>query len=214
MKNRAVISSVALALLCVTPAVKAQTGAPQGAANTNKIAVVRMLEAISSTAEGKQAIAEINSQFAPRTAEIDGIRKQIDDLEKKAAAGSNTLSEEEKARLQRQGEMLNRKLQRTTDEVQDEVTAARSDVIDRLGKRMLDVVNHYATENAYGVVIVASNQQAMTILYASKQVDITDAVVKLYDQQYPVRAATPPAKQPGQQPPAQNPPAKRPGGQQ
>ncbi len=214
MKNRAIISWVALALLCVTPVAKAQAGAPQGAANANKIATVRVLEAISATAEGKQSVAEIQSQFAPRTAEIDGIRKQIDDIDKKLQAGQNTLSDEEKSRMTRQGEMLQHKLQRTQEEVQEEVNAARADVLDRLGKKMVDVVNRFATENGYGVVIDASNQQTMTVVYASKQVDITDEVVKLYDQQFPVRAAAAPApKQPGT-PPAQTPPAKRPGGNQ
>jgi outer membrane protein len=215
VKNRSIVSCVALALLCVAPVVKAQGGAPPAGANANKIAVVRVLEAIGTTAEGKQAQVEIANRFAPRTAEIDSINKQIEDLQKKAQAGANTLSEDEKSRMQRQGEMLSRKLQRTQDDVQDEVNAARADLLDRLGKKMIDVVNRYATENGYGVVIDASNQQSMTVLYASKQVDITDEVVKLYDQQFPVRAASAPApKQPGTTPPATNPPAKRPGGNQ
>jgi outer membrane protein len=216
VKNRYFISCVALALLCVAPIAKAQGGAPQGTANSNKIAVVRVLEAITACAEGKQANAEIQSRFAPRTAEIDGINKQIEDLQKKAQAGANTLSEEEKSRMQRQGELLSRKLQRTQDDVQDEFNAAKADVLDRLGKKMLDVVNRFATENGYGVVIDASNQQAMTVLYASKQVDITDEVVKLYDQQFPVRAGAAPATRPpgGTPPPTTNPPPKRPGGNQ
>jgi outer membrane protein len=215
VKNRSIISCVALALLCVAPVIKAQGGAPPAGANANKIAVVRVLEAIGSTAEGKQAQADIATRFAPRSAEIDGINKQIEDVQKKLQAGANTLSEDEKSRMQRQGEMLARKLQRTQDDVQDEVNAARADVLDRLGKKMIDVVNRYATENGYGVVIDASNQQSMTILYAAKHMDITDEVVKLYDQQFPVRAAsaTPP-KQPGTPPPTTNPPPKRPGGNQ
>jgi outer membrane protein len=216
VKNRSIISCVALALLCVAPVVKAQGGAPPAGANANKVAVVRVLEAIGTTAEGKAAQAEIATRFGPRTAEIDGINKQIEDIQKKLQAGANTLSEDEKSRMQRQGEMLGRKLQRTQDDVQDEVNAARADVLDRLGKKMIDVVNRYATENGYGVVIDASNQQSMTVLYASKQVDITDQVVKLYDQQFPVRAAAAPAtRPPGQNPPpTTNPPPKRPGGNQ
>jgi outer membrane protein len=212
VKNRSFISWVALALLCVAPIAKAQGGAPQGTANANKIAVVRVLDAIGTTAEGKQAQAEIQSQFAPRSAEIDAINKQIEDLQKKLQAGANTLSEDEKSRTQRQIEMLGRKLQRTQEAVQDELNGARADVLDRLGKKMLDVVNRYATENGYGVVIDASNQQAMTVIYASKQVDITDEVVKLYDQQFPVRAGA--TRPPATNPPATNPPPKRPGGNQ
>lgn len=214
MKNRAFLPWVALAFLCVAPAAKAQTNtsnAPQGA-NAGKVAVVRMRDALQSTAEGKQAMAEIQSTLiAPRQSEMAAVQKQIDDLNKKYQAGQNTLSEDEKARMQRQGDLLTNKLKRMTDELQDEAGAAQADAVDRLGKRLMDVVHNYATENGYGVVIDGSNQQTMLVLYASKQVDITDEIVKLYDQQFPVRTTPAPApKQPGQQ--QQQPPAKRPGG--
>jgi outer membrane protein len=220
VKNRASLFCLALALLCVAPAVKAQTNAsapPQGAAaNANKIAVIRMQYAIVNTAAGKQASAEINSQFAPRRVEMDGIKKQIDDIQKQLTTQASMLSEEEVAKKERAGKVLSDKLQRLTEELQEEGNAAEADAIDLIGKRLLDVVSRYAKENGYAVVIDGSNQQAMMVLYAATTADITDDVVNLYDKQYPVKAAAAPApapKQPGTTPPAtQTPPAKKPGG--
>jgi len=212
VKNRAFISWVALAFLCVAPAAMAQGGATQGAASSNKIAVIRMREAITATAEGKQAQAELQSKYAPMQADLQNTQKQIDDISKQLQAGANTLSDEEKARKNAQGELLQHKYQRLLEELQEESTADQNDVVNRIGKRLLDVEERYARENGYTLVIDSSAGQTMVVMYFAKQIDITDEVVKLYDQQFPVKAAaTTPPKQPGT-PPAQNPPAKRPGG--
>ncbi len=214
MKIRSFIPWVALVFLCVAPVAKAQTGAPQGGANSSKIAVIRMREAIVATAEGKQASAELQSKFAPMQADIVNIQKQADDINKLLQAGSNTLSEEEKERKNRALKVLSDKYGRLTEELQEESTADQNEVIERIGKRMLDVQERYARENGYALVIDSSGQ-TLSVLYAAKSIDITEEIVKLYDQQFPVKVAAAPApKQPGQQQPPQTPPAKKPGGQQ
>jgi outer membrane protein len=214
VKNRAFISWVALAFFCVAPVANAQAGAPQGAANTNKIAVIRMRDAIQSTLEGKQASAELTTKYAPMQSDIVGTQKMIDDISKQLAAGANTLSEEEKERKTAQREVLQHKYQRLYEELQEESAADTNDAVNRIGKRMLDVEERYARENGYALVIDSSGGQTMVVMYFAKQIDITEEVVKLYDQQFPVRAAAAPApKQPGT-PPAQTPPVKRPGGNQ
>lgn len=172
-----------------------------------KVAVLDVNAAIVSTAEGKQASAELQSQFAPQQAEMDAKRKKIDDVAKQLSAGSNTLSDEGKAQLQGQIELLQRQLQNRQQEFQDETQAAQAEVVDRIGRKMLDVVDRYGRENNLAVVVNSSGQ-TMGILYKAPQLDITAEIIKLYDQQYPVKAsaATPAAK-----PPAASAP-KKPGG--
>jgi outer membrane protein len=213
VKIRAFITWVALAFFCVAPVAFAQGGAPQGGASTNKIAVIRMRDAIQSTLEGKQASAELTAKYAPMQSDIVATQNQVDDISKQLQAGANTLSEEEKERKAAQRDVLNHKAQRLVEELQEESAADTNDAVNRIGKRMLDVQERYARENGYTLVIDSSAGQTMVVMYFAKSIDITDEVVKLYDQQFPVRAAgaAPAPKQPGT-PPAQNPPAKRPGG--
>jgi outer membrane protein len=207
---------MALAALGMAPAAFAQTGttgAPPAGPAPSKIAILNVRSAIVGTAEGKQASAELQSRFAARQTEMDSIRKQMDDLEKQLTAGANTLSEEEKARKERAGQILGKQLQHKQEEYQDEVTAAQSDAIDVIGRKMMDVIDRYARENAIAVVIDSSGQ-ATPVLYRAAAIDITDSIVKLYDAQYPIRAgSTTPAKPPATNPPpTTNPPPKRPGG--
>jgi len=147
-----------------------------------------------NTAEGKQASAELQSQFAARQSELENMNKQINDLRQRLQAGQNTLSQDEQGRLQRQGEALAKQLQRKQEDYQEDVNAAQQDVIDRIGRKMMDVLDRYARENGFSAVFDTSAQTS-PIIYASNKVDLTQEIIKLYDQAYPVKAsATAPAK--------------------
>jgi outer membrane protein len=203
-------AAIVAACLFSTVAVRAQGTAAAGAAVTGKTGVINIRQAIASTAEGKQAGAELQSQFAARQNELEGMNKQINDLRQRLEAGRGKISDEESARLQRQGEVMARQLQRKQDEYQEDVNAAQAEVFDRVGRKMVDVLDRYARENGY-VVILDSSAQNTPILFASTNIDVTQDIVKLYDGAYPVKAgaattpkpaakpATPPAQKPPQQ---------------
>jgi outer membrane protein len=199
---------LAAACLFSTVAVHAQGTAAAGAAVNGKTGVINIRQAIASTAEGKQAGAELQSQFAARQNELEGLNKQINELRQRLEAGAGKLSPDEQARLQRQGEVMARQLQRKQDEYQEDVNAAQGEVFDRIGRKMVDVLDRYARENSY-VIILDSSAQNTPILFASTNIDVTQDIVRLYDGAYPVKAGstTPakPAPKPAT-PPAQKPP--------
>jgi outer membrane protein len=171
-------------------AAQAQTAAP-GAATAGKIGVINVRQAIASTAEGKQ----------------------INDLRSRLEAGQGKLNPEEATRLQREGEVKARQAQRKQDEYQEDVNAAQADVFDRIGRKMIDVLDRYARENGY-VAILDSSAQNTPILFASTNIDVTQDIVRLYDQAYPVKGGTPasagPALKPAAQKPVAQPPAAKP----
>src|ERR1700739_5147644 len=131
------VGAVAAACVFGASAVRAQSAAP-GSASAGKIGVINVRQAIASTSEGKQAGAELQSQVAPRQNELEGLNKQINDLRQRLDAGSK-LSPEEQTRLQREGEVKARQLQRKQDEYQEDVNAAQADGFDRVGGKMIDV---------------------------------------------------------------------------
>jgi len=188
MKIRVIVT--ALAALFAMPAVWAQATAGQQAAA--KVGVMNIQAAIASTAEGKQAAAELQSRFAPRTTELQNLQKQMDEIQSKLQAGQNTLSDDARAQLARQGDQLNRTFQRKRQEFQDDTNDAQQDVVNTIGRKMIDVLDNYAKENGYSVILDTSSQQT-PVVYAANQVDITQDIIRLYDQSYPVKtgAATP-----------------------
>lgn len=206
VNSRIIFRSAALAAGCLlgTAAVWAQAAAAPAVAPA-KVAIINFRAAIGATAEGKQASAELQSQFAPRSAEIDNLTKQINDLQQKLQAGQGKLSPEEEQRLTTQGQRLTQQRDRRTNDFQEDAGAAQQDVFERIGRKMVDVIDRHARENGYSVVLDTSGQNS-PILYASNQVNITEEIVRLYDQAYPVKAGATGAA-PAPKPAAAKPPA-------
>jgi len=128
------------------------------------------------------------------------MNKQISDVRQRLDAGQGKISQDEQTRLTRQGELLTRQLQRKQDEYQEDVNAAQGEVFDRIGRKMVDVLDRYARENSF-TAIFDSSAQNTPILFASTNIDITQDIVRLYDGAYPVKAgATPAAKPPATAP--------------
>jgi outer membrane protein len=200
-------AALAAASIFSAAVVGAQGTPAAGAASGTKIGVISIRQAIASTAEGKQAGAELQSQFAPRQNELESMNKQIADVRQRLDAGGGKLSQEETARLTRQGEVLTRQLQRKQDEYQEDVNAAQSDVFDRIGRKMVDVLDRYSRENGF-ILMLDSSAQNTPILFASTNVDVTQDIVRLYDQAYPVKNAPAPAAAKPAPKPATPPPAK------
>jgi len=209
---RIVLRSAALAAACLlgTAATWAQAAPAAAAAPVKSVGIINLRGAIGSTAEGKQASAELQSQFAPRSSEIDAMTKQINDLQQKLQAGQGKLSQEEETRLTAEGQRLTQRLDRRRNDFQEDATAAQQEVLERIGRKMVDVLDRYARENGFSVVLDTSGQNS-PILYASNQVDVTQDIIRLYDQQYPVKTgAAPAAAKPATPKPATPPPATKP----
>lgn len=176
-----------LAALLIAPALWGQASNP--ATSGMKVGVINIQAAIAGTAEGKQASAELQSQFSPRTTELQNYQKQGQDLNSRLQNGQTTLSDEEKARLQRQLDVLNRTFQRKQQEFQEDTQDAQNEVVNRIGRKMMDVLDKYAKDNSYSVILDESSQQT-PVIYAANQVDVTQEIIHLYDQAYPVKTAS------------------------
>jgi outer membrane protein len=203
---------IAALLLASAFSVVAQTNPP--AAGPGKVGFADIRAVIGSTAEGKQAAAELQSQFSPRQSELENLQKSIEDLQNRLNAGQRTMSDEERARLQRQGERLASQLKRKQEEFQEDANAAQQDMVDRVGRKVVEVVNRFARENGFTLILDA---QTACGIYCQPQLDVTQDIIRLYDQANPVKAgaaapATPrpaaarPAPQPATPAPTKKPP--------
>src|SRR5579871_4341737 len=140
----------------------------QAAAAAAKVGIINMQEVIASTAEGKQAAAELQSQFAPRQTELQGMQKQIEDDQTRLRTGATTLSDDEKVRIQREGDTLTRNYQRKQQEASDDLNDAQQDIVNRIGRKAIDVINKFAKDGGYAVILDTSSQQT-PVVYAANQ---------------------------------------------
>jgi Skp family chaperone for outer membrane proteins len=164
----------------------AQDNSANGAGAGTKVAAINMRAAIANTAEGKQAAAQLETEFMARRKELEDLNKQINDIQQRLTASAGMLSDDEKERLTLEGQRLSRQLERKQNEFQEDLNDAQSDVVARISRRIVEVVGKYAPSNGYGAVLDDSSQTT-PVMYAST--DITEAIVRLYDQTYPVKSS-------------------------
>jgi len=157
-----------------------------------KVAVIQVQTAILSTKDGQKAAADLQSRFAPKKAEIDKDQADVAGLQDQLKKGQATMSEDAKAKVMRDIDAANTRLQRKTQDAQSDLDEEQQKIMQELGSKMMAVVEKYAQQNGLAMVIDVSNPQT-PVLWAAQAVDITAEIVKLYDQSNPGTGAAKPA---------------------
>lgn len=201
MKYTAALAAAGLLIVAAVRGQSSSSAAAPASAALGKVGVINIRGAIGNTAEGKQASAELQSQFAPRQTELENLNKQINDLRQRLTACEGKCSQDEIARLTQQGQKATQRFDRLNNELQEDVNSAQSEIVDRIGRKMVDVLDQYARENGY-IVVLDESAQNTPILYASTQIDVTQDIVRLYDKAYPVKAGAPAQQKPAAAKPA------------
>ena len=170
-----------------------------------KVGIIHVQNAILSTKDGQKAASELQSRFAPKKAELDKKQAAIATLQEQFRKGSATMSDDAKLKLQRDIDSGTKALNRDTEDAQAELDQEQGKIMQELGQKLMAVLDKYAKDNSFGVILDVSNPQT-PVLWASNTVDITNDIVGLYDKANPsggagAGAAAAPAK-PTAAPPA------------
>ena len=171
-----------------TPVVVAPTSGPPPV----KVATIFAQNAIVSTQEGQQASAALTRKFAPKRDEFTRKQAELQALRDQLRKGQATMSAEAKANLNQAIETKNREVQRLGQDSQDALEQEGGVMMQQLGDKLMAVIRDYALRNGYAFVIDVSLPNG-PVLWASPSIDITNEIVRLYDQAHPVAAAAPPA---------------------
>ncbi len=168
----------------------AQAAAP--APMPQKIGVINMQEALANTVDGKNAIAALRAKYGPRDADMQKRQQELQVKTDQYRKTQATLSDEAKAKIEREIDSMTRSLQRDTDDAKQDMDADEQKMINELGSKIIQVVTRYAADNQYTMIFDDSGQPS-NIMFASNAIDITRDVISLYDKSAP---ATPPAAPP------------------
>ena len=166
-----------------------------------KLAIINIQSAILNTKDGQKAAADVQAKFNPRKTELDKKRADLEALQEQLRKGSATMSEEAKERLQKEIDAGTKEVNRRGQDMNDDLEQEQSRIMQDLGAKMMKIVEEYATQNAYAVVLDVSNPQT-DVLWAAASTNITPDIVRLYDQAHPNADApkTPPPAAPAPAP--------------
>lgn len=203
MKDRLWSLSILLSLL-VSPSLARSQDQPTAA--TGKIGVINIQEAIVGTAEGKKALAEIQKRYEPRRNDLQRQEQEITALQDQLQKQVNTLSDEEKLRLQRQLDEKQRLFKRAQEDAQTDYQNDNQEAIRRIGQKMVRVINDYAKQNGFALVV---DDSQLPVYFVAQGNELTEVIMKLYDAANPAASAaassSPPAKPAAASKPADKP---------
>jgi outer membrane protein len=153
-----------------------------GAANAQpKIAVINTQKALLETDEIKKAQLDLEAKFKPRQDQMVKLQRDLEDIQTQLNSGKlNELGTQE---ITAEGQRKQRDLQRLQQDLQDDVQSSRTEILQRAGNRMQEVVKKLAEEKGLDIVVDSAN----TIFFKTS-FEITTEATAAYNKTYPVAA--------------------------
>jgi len=167
--------------------IAAAPSVPTPAATNTKIGIINIQEAIFASNEGRRDFEALNKKFEPKQSELQTINKEIDDLKKQLTAQGDKLNEDAKSVQVRQIEQKQKSLQRSYEDAQAEFQGQQNEILNRIGQKLLGVLDKYAKDNGYTLILDVSSQQS-PVLWAGPSSNVTEPIVNAYNAQSGVPA--------------------------
>ena len=177
-----VVTALAVSAFAQAPATAAaSTPAASGPAPT-KIGIINIQAAIVNTNEGQRDFQALEKKMEPKKAELQRANSEVEDLKKQLSTQGDKLNEAAHAELVKNIETKSKALQRSYEDAQTEFTTQQNEIANRIGQKMVEILEKYSTTNGYAVVLDVSQQQS-PVLWASATTNITKPIVDAYNAQ-------------------------------
>ena len=175
--------SMAVAALAL-PAL-AQSSAPM------RVAVIDVNKVLSTSAAGKTAAAKLKQLQDQKMAQGQKMDEEIRTLDNEINTKKISLSEEKLADMQKQLSDKKIAMQRFAQDADRELGEARDRVMADLNTKIMPVVDQIGKEMGLAATF---NKFESGLIYASDAIDITDVVIKRFNDAQGTPAAAQPAK--------------------
>lgn len=146
----------------------------------NKVGVISIQGAIVGTKDGQKASQELDAKFVPKNKEFQSRQSEIVQLQDQLTKGGTVMAEEKRNQLARDIDEKKKRLERDMQDAEEDLRQEQQKVLASLGQRMMAVLEKYAKDNGFSLVLDDSNQNT-PVLYASSAIDITQDIISLYD---------------------------------
>jgi outer membrane protein len=179
--NVGIALTLAVSVMCLSIPGKAM-------AAENKIGTISLQDVLSKSKVGQQAqqdleskVQEFQDKFAPEQKELEDLAS---DIEKKRSVWSQDVLAEKERSYQR----LMREYKLKTDDAQYELKELEKKVMEPILKDLHDIIAEYGKKENF-VIILENTRKGLSsrigLLYASDEIDISEAVLKLLDEKQP-----------------------------
>ena len=159
-----------------------------------KIGVVDFQRLAVESPQGKAVMESMRAEFAPRERTLQAQGQAMKAKEEKLQKDGATMSEDQRARAEKELRDGARDFERAKGEFQDDMNALRKEELSRLQRTIVEEVRTYGKAQGYDLILAQEG-----VVYNATASDITPAVLSALQARggsAAPKAATPPAKPP------------------
>ncbi len=168
------VISAALITGVSTPSFSAEKKSQQ----TFAVYYVDMQKIINESVKGKQAKTLIENRISQAKKKIEQMKKEIDQIKQKLQ--NPVISKQEKSKLENELQQKIRDLQRYQQDAQIEIMNLEKKYTMELIQEVVKLIQHYQKEKNIPMIVDA---REAGIIAASPKYDLTETIIKLYNQQ-------------------------------
>jgi outer membrane protein len=169
-KIRTLIAAVLLGVSAAPMSVLAQEGV--------SIAFVNTPQVLEQAPQAEAVRNTLQSEFAPRDADLVAQQKSVKALEEKLARDGAVMSEEERRKLERDILSQKREIKRARDEFTEDFNIRRNEELGKMQREIALSIVTLAKEKGYDLILENG------VIYASDRVDITKLVIERLKRDY------------------------------
>lgn len=169
-------------------------------AGGTRVGIINIQQAIVATNEGQRDMEQLQKKFEPRQAELQKLNTDVEELKKQLQTQGEKLNDESRISLQKNLESKQKSLQRSLEDAQNDAQQQQGEVFNRIGQKMMGILEKYAKSNGYSIIVDVSSPQSPVLWADLASTDVTKAIVDAYNAQSGVPAPPRPASASGAKP--------------
>jgi Skp family chaperone for outer membrane proteins len=176
-------------VLCVLffaglPDARPPSGAASGQTQSGKIGTVEMQRAVWATFEGKRESADVEGRFGLHESELATLNIRIEEIRGQLEVGQTLGTAEAQHQRRLEGTHLVAQFNRKKKELTEDLQIAQAEILKSLTVKMEHIVSEYAASHGF-MVVFDSSKLNPGIVYKADGTDLTDEMIRLYNQTYP-----------------------------
>jgi outer membrane protein len=181
-----------MVLMSVTALAQTGSAAPataptSGSAAPSKVGIINIQQAIQMTNEGKRDLEALDKKFEPQRTSLQNLQKEVQGMQDQLKTQGDKLNDEARAKLVKDIETKQKSMQRQLEDAQGEYQGAQGELVNRIGGKLMEVLDKYAKANGYSMILDVSSPQS-PVLWAAAPIDVTQEIAIAYNAQSGVAA--------------------------
>ena len=170
----------AVAMAPTTAVAQAPAPAPASAGPAVKVAFVDVQRVLARSAAGVAAREQLEREKATMQKEMDGRRLELEKLREEIEKKGPLMTADTRRDKQDQFERKRRDAARMADDFQKELEKKEQGLLQKVLLDVSGVVERVGKQRGYHLVV---ERRGATVLYASPEADLTEEIIRVYDQE-------------------------------